>query len=154
MDQINYQSYDGQGKFDPVTRVNAIPALDRRNQLLRRGEENYLRGIQQNNQVRIQNAKQQGEGLQALAKFSQTLTDFLVEKEKADMEQRIQEEDAAGEAQAYQDFMSGNLTRDKEYEQKTQFVSHLLHLSNQNLSDVSENIEDESYEHQGALYKL
>ena len=33
MDQINYQSYDQYGKFDPVTRVDAIPALDRRNKL-------------------------------------------------------------------------------------------------------------------------
>ena len=62
----------------------------------------------------------QGEGLEALAKFSGKLTDYLVEKEQAEMEQRIKEEDAAGEAAAYSDYASGQFKSDPMYDQATQ----------------------------------
>ena len=97
MEQTNYQSHENYDRFDPVKRPDVIAGLDRKNARLQKGEERFLQGLRQNTQTNIQNAKRQGEGLQALAKFSQTLVDYLTEKEQAAMQDRIKEEDAAGE---------------------------------------------------------
>ena len=51
MEQVNYQSHEQYDGFNPVERTNAIPALDRRNALLRQGEERYLAGLQRNTQT-------------------------------------------------------------------------------------------------------
>ena len=91
MEQINFQSYDEVEGFNPVQRVDATQALDRRNTLLRQGEQRFLSGLQRNTQTNVANAKRAGESLEALSKFSKTLTDFLVKEEEKQNEREMEE---------------------------------------------------------------
>ena len=91
MDQINFQSYDEVEGFNPVQRTDATGALDRRNAQLRRDEEAFLSGLRRNTSTNVQNAKQQGQDLIALSKFSKTLTDFLVKEEEKQNERDMEE---------------------------------------------------------------
>ena len=91
MEQINFQSYDEVEGFNPVQRVDATQALDRRNTLLRQGEQRFLSGLQRNTQTHVANAKRAGESLEALSKFSKTLTDFLVKEEEKQNEREMEE---------------------------------------------------------------
>jgi len=117
MDQINYQSYEKAERFDPVTRPNVLPALDRRNNRLQQAEQQFLAGLRQNARTKQINAAQSGKDLEALSQFSTSLVDYLTEKEQAAMQERIKAEDAAGEAAAYQDYISGNFTADPAYDE-------------------------------------
>ena len=91
MDQINFQSYDEVEGFNPVQRTDTTGALDRRNAQLRRDEEAFLSGLRRNTSTHVQNAKQQGQDLITLSKFSKTLTDFLVKEEEKQNERDMEE---------------------------------------------------------------
>ena len=119
MEQINYQDYEQAEGFNPVQRTDVTAGLDRRNARLAQDEQEFLQGLRRNTQTNVQNAAQKGKDLEALAQFSKTLVDYLTEKEKTSMQERIKQEDAAGEAQAYQDFMTGNLQPDPQYDEAT-----------------------------------
>ena len=136
MKQIDYQSYDQPEGFRPVQRVDATQALDRRNAQLRQAEQQKLAGLRRNTATHVANAERSGEGLRALAQFSTKLTDYLVEKEKADMEERIKQEDAAGEAAAWTDFSNGTLTTSPEYDAATEEFDSNAQRANTVAADI------------------
>ena len=80
MEQIQYQSYEQPIGFRPIRQPDIIPELDREHARQNRARQAYLAGLRRNEAVEVQNARQFGEGLQAvgrglndLAKFSTTL---------------------------------------------------------------------------------
>ena len=100
---MTFTSYAQGGNFDPVRRPDYLPTLEE-NQ--RREEESmraYGEAERANDQVRIQNAKQSGEGLIALGKFSKTLSKVLYAEAEKQNERDLNE----GIAAAYEEGMYG-----------------------------------------------
>ena len=85
------------GKFEKVEQVDLVPAMqenyDRINEDLRVAYE----GMRENDRRKIEAAKRQGDALVSLAQFSQSLTDFLVERQK----EKNEEDELAGLELAY-----------------------------------------------------
>ena len=138
MKQTDYQSYDQQDGFKPVQRVDATQALDRRNQRLQQGEQRYLAGLRQNTRTNVQNAERSGDELKALAQFSGKLTDYLVKKEQAEMEERIKQEDAEGEAAAWADFANGGFEPDPNYDAATEQFDSTAQQANTAAADIAD----------------
>lgn len=85
------------GKFEKVEQVDLVPAMqenyDRINEDLRVAYE----GMRANDKRKIEAAKRQGDALVSLSQFSQSLTDFLVERQK----EKNEEDELAGLELAY-----------------------------------------------------
>ena len=79
MEQIPFNPYTETVGFDPIKQIDRIPTLDRKNARLNQADQEALAQVRRNNLVKIQNAKNEGQDLIALSKFSETLTG-LVEK--------------------------------------------------------------------------
>jgi hypothetical protein len=95
MEQIQFRPSDSSGKFDPVTQIDLIPAIDRRDRRLSQAEDQAFRQLQANNKTRQINAQRLGKDLEALAEFSKTLNDQLAKdlkaRNKAEMQEGIME---------------------------------------------------------------
>jgi len=91
MEQIQFRPSDSGGKFDPVTQIDRIPAIDRRDRRLSQAEDQAFRQLQANNKTRQINAQRLGKDLEALAEFSKTLNQQLAEDVKARNEAEMQE---------------------------------------------------------------
>jgi len=91
MEQIQFRPVDSGGKFDPVSQIDLIPTMDRRNRRLDEAEERAYRQIQENNRIKKINAQQLSKDFEALASFSRTLNDQLEEDTKARNQAEMQE---------------------------------------------------------------
>jgi len=96
MEQLQFNDhFQGEG-FDPVQQVDLTRTLDRKNARLNRADEEALAQVRRNNQVRIQNAQDSGDGLIALGKFSGKLSNLLGDIAKERKEEQDAEDLAKG----------------------------------------------------------
>lgn len=102
MEQIQFRPSDSGGIFDPVTQIDRIPAIDRRDRRLSQAEDRAFRQLQENNKTRQINAQQAGKDLEALSQFSKTLNDQL----EKDLKSRNQAEMQEGIMEAYYEGVS------------------------------------------------
>ncbi len=102
MEQIQFRPSDSGGIFDPVTQIDRIPAIDRRDRRLSQAEDRAFRQLQANNKTRQINAQQAGKDLEALSQFSKTLNDQL----EKDLKSRNQAEMQEGIMEAYYEGIS------------------------------------------------
>ena len=93
MEQIQYQPTNIDRGYNPITPVDLQPGLDNQSQIFKDDEQRARQAGQLDDANRIFNAKSAGKDMEALSKFSKTLTDYLVEEQKkknqADMERGI-----------------------------------------------------------------
>ena len=102
MEQQQLQTYATDKAFAPLHVTDNSDVMAKNAADLNQSMEVYGQMQRQNDQTRINNAKQSGDGLVALSKFSKTLGDHLI-KEKQQQNQRDLEE---GVAMAYTDGVS------------------------------------------------
>ena len=98
-----YQSYAKGGSFAPKETTTYLPALEENRRRIEKSEDIYFDQMRRNDQTRVRNAERAGEGLQALGKFSQSLSETLrvMEEKKAEKDQ------AEGLAMAYSEGLYG-----------------------------------------------
>ncbi len=105
MEQLQFNDhFQGEG-FDPVQQVDLTRTLDRKNARLNRADEEALAQVRRNNQVRIQNAQDSGDGLIALGKLSGKLSNLLGDIAK----ERQEEQDAEDVAFGFEMFLKNGL---------------------------------------------
>ena len=79
MDQINYQSFDDNTGYRPVSQPDLIPSLRANAQQAAAADRAYAQALAQNNQTRVNESKRVGEDLLALSAFSKKLTEVATQ---------------------------------------------------------------------------
>lgn len=102
MKQTNYTSYASGGSFNPVERTTYLPTLEENTRRLQESEQAQIDQVRRNNEQRVKNAGKEFEGLKELAKFSEKLSEVMIEEEKKENERQMQE----GVMQAYMNGVS------------------------------------------------
>ena len=90
MEQIEYQSYNNPQGFKPVTQPDIVPALKAEAARQAQARQGYLAGLQRNEAVEVQNARQFGEGLKDLGQGLKSLAQFSTTLQKKEVE-RLEE---------------------------------------------------------------
>ena len=105
MEQDQFQIYGGGVQYNPVSQPDLLPAIDRENARQRSADQDFLAQVRRNNDQLVKNSEQAGKDLQALSKFSKTLTDYLIEDKKKQNDEDL----AAGLEEGYRQFLNGGL---------------------------------------------
>ena len=90
MEQIQYQPTDIDRGYNPVTPVNLQPGLDNQSKIFKEDELRASQAGRLDDKNRLINAENAGKDLEALSKFSKTLTDYLVEEQEQKNEEDLQ----------------------------------------------------------------
>ena len=82
MQQQQYERFAAGPSFNPVATPDIASGMEREGKYLLRDQQTAQRQIQANNKMLMLDEKYKAEGLQSLAKFSQTIASQLVENQK------------------------------------------------------------------------
>jgi len=77
MEDVQFQNTQLNTAFSPIEVSNPVQAMQAEQSRQLQAEKSILQDMARNDEVRVQNAGQLGKDIQALGKFSSTLTDFI-----------------------------------------------------------------------------
>ena len=130
------QQYNPQalsGGFNPIEQVDLAPAIQAEQQRQMTPERARLQELAANDSVRIKNAGQYGRDLQALGKFSETLSDQLLEYQKKENEKAMQR----GMMNAYTEGVSP--ADEKEFDEKEALLEQTKVAAEKDAADAEAN---------------